>query len=1011
MPAIKLEQFGGMLPAWDNHLLSTGQGAQSVNAYLFSGRLEGWRMPKLLRALNNSAARYVYRIPTISETQALAYLVYQAQPANGDTFTIGDDTYTYRTALTGGTGLPFEILIGSSTLNTAVNTVAAITLDYGAQTNAGIAYGQNTTPNADVILTSPLAVEQGFTATNSGVAAIGSQSLSYVVVGAQGFGAAYNNINVSVTGVNLLFLKDLLSLSDTTTSFAGGTNPSFVNDITGPATWLEFLDQDTNVLKSQVADDSFDRFFTASPSQEPQYNTRNRITSGKPFFNLGVPPPGCAPTVNVTGGGNALTLGNSVLLAGGVDIFGAANAVFLMPITPTGATQINDIQFALDGNSNIFISLGGNPPQANSVNFAAVIYSDQGGVPENLLGVGAIVTGVVGSTTGNNLSAFTNPVTLLAGTQYWIGIITDTALPYLPAGPGLINNMVDFSQPFTNGPPATAPAAININQPGFLLFADCVSADVQEARSYVYTWVSAYGEEGPPSPPTLVNGWSNGTWTIGLWTPPPDDLGVFRNLAVLRLYRTVTAVGGSTVYYWVADVSLGSTDPDAVLTVAQNPLVPPMFTDGVQSSMPTGINPPSATYVDTNPDNLVALNIQMPSTNWFPPPANLQGIVSLPNGMFVGWIGNAVWFCEPYQFHAWPPGYVITTDFPIVGLGVANGAIIVATAARPYVIIGVAPASMSSLKCSKAEPCNSRGSILDGDAAVCYMSPNGLIQVTPNGQVQNTTQLWITRERWDALTPPRYARAISLASCYFCYGTTSPLGVVPSDNSQAQTGFTIELDQDNASFTIWPQPGGHRLGFDTLTAPNGYNVDNVLTDPWTGIGLLIQNQNVYYYDFTDQQPIMQPYAWASKIYQQNTKKSYEAMKVFFDQPAGPTGPAFNIPTPYGATLPTGTTAFQGFTGLTGYYGPSGNTGPNQAIASDVSWNTLNINQLGIIKTFVDYDGTGRMVLVDCREITNSGGLLRIISGFKAEQWMWQISGRIRVSNVQIATTAKELGNV
>ena len=77
MPALKLEQFGGMLPAWGNQLLPTGQASQSVNGYLFSGNLQGWRQPKLLRNLLNSAARYVYRIPTISETQALSYLVFK----------------------------------------------------------------------------------------------------------------------------------------------------------------------------------------------------------------------------------------------------------------------------------------------------------------------------------------------------------------------------------------------------------------------------------------------------------------------------------------------------------------------------------------------------------------------------------------------------------------------------------------------------------------------------------------------------------------------------------------------------------------------------------------------------------------------------------------------------------------------------------------------------------------------------------------------------------------------
>ena len=44
--SFKLQQFGGMLPAWDDHLIPDGQASSSLNGYLFSGRLQGWREPK-----------------------------------------------------------------------------------------------------------------------------------------------------------------------------------------------------------------------------------------------------------------------------------------------------------------------------------------------------------------------------------------------------------------------------------------------------------------------------------------------------------------------------------------------------------------------------------------------------------------------------------------------------------------------------------------------------------------------------------------------------------------------------------------------------------------------------------------------------------------------------------------------------------------------------------------------------------------------------------------------------
>lgn len=925
MPATKLEQFGGMLPAWDQHLLPTGQAALSINGYLFSGALEGWRQPKKLRDLQNPAARFAYRIPTISETQALAYLVFLTQPNAGDTITIGETTYDWVTVLSD----PGDVLIGADILTSATNLRAAITTDNGDRGNDGILYGLHTIANTDVKwYTATQNAVDGLAAPVIGLVNIGGSNYTYLSVGSTDFGSSFNNIPVSESSGNLrtTWLQDLLSFSDTAATFTGGSNPSFTNQITAPSAWLEFNDQDTNVVKSQVVDDEFKRYYFASPSQEPKYNTYARIAAGLPPWLLGVPPPGCAPGVTVAGGGNNLTLGNYT--AGGGQYVGQSNFIYLIPVTPTGATVIQDVKIAPGPNTALDIN----------AHVAAVIYEDNNGAPGTLLNTGQIINGI--SDTNVTESAFVNPTSLLANTTYWIGFMIDTVATW-SASFGSNANMVGFSNTFSNGPPATADA-VTTGLLGINMWGDFVSSDVIEARAYVYTWVSAYKEEGPPSPSTLVDGWSNGVWTVTLWTPPLDEMGVTRDITSLNLYRTVVGTGGSTVFFFVANIPIGTL-----------------------------------TYSDSAADSVVSLNNQLPSATWFPPPENLQGLLAMPNGVLAGFVNNEVWFCEPYFPHAWPPGFVLTVDFPIVGLGLTNGGLVVCTGATPSVITGNTPGTMTEAKCSEPNPCNSRASILSGDAAVSYLSPNGMIQVKSDGSAVNTTDLWFTRERWQELTPPRYGRCIYLASCYFVMGSTSPASVVPADNSQAQRGFTIELNQDNTSFTIWPQPGGHRLGFNELTSPNGFDIDNVLTDPWTGIGMLVQNAAVYYYDFSDPQPTMVPYTWTSKIYQQNNKKSYAAMKAFFTVPAGTADQVEIV----------------------------------DAEASDPVWATLGANQYAVIKTFVDVDGTGNMVLIDCREIRKSGGLLRIIDGFKAEQWQWQITGRVKISNVQIAATAKELANV
>jgi hypothetical protein len=967
------------LPAWHNTLLPNGQAADCSNTYLFSGALQGWRAPTLLRALNNTAARYVYRLPTVSETQALAYLVFTAQPQAGDTFSVGELTYTWVTALglisggpSGGTiGLPYQIVIGVDAAASATNALAAMTVDNGQNTNAGVLYGQNTVANADVLFYAPGSLPlAGLPAPSTGVVNIGGTNYNYVVIGSVDFGTAFNLIPVSEsTGdAHTTWLRDLLSLADTTATYTGGSNPNFNNSITGAATWLEFLDQDTNVVRSQVVDDAYDRYYFASPSTIPSYNTRDRIVAGMPAWTLGVPAPGCSPGVSVTGGGNTLQLG--ALNANGTGIVnGLSNYTFLVPITPTGDTQIQDVQVV---------------PQSSDplCNLAAVIYLDNGGQPGELLNTGQVVTGITANT--NVASTFVNPSGLLSNVQYWIGFITDSVETWQSATG---SQMTTFANTFANGPAGEAPNVTATNQPNIQMFADMLTSDVLEARSYVYTYVTEYSEEGPPSPATLVNGWSNAVWTLSsVFTPAADDLGVNRNILYANLYRTVVGTGGGAVFYYIATLRFSDW------AFSLNGLVGPWYSGLNSLGEPTvtingtaigGVTSTTETFTDTLPDNYIALNNQLPSVNYFPPPANLQGLTALPNGVMAGFKDNEVWFCQPYQPHAWPPGYVQTTEYPVVGLGVTSGALVAVTAANPYVFTGINPSAISGIKCPFAAPCLSRGSILNGEAAVTYMSQNGLIQVTNTAAVTNTTDLWFTREGWQQLTPQKYTRAIFLASCYFCFGTTSPSSVTPADNSVAQQGFTIELDQDNQSFSIWPQPGGHRLGFNPLTSHvlvNGVpeNIDNVLSDPWTGQGMLIANASVYYYDFSNADYTMVPYTWTSKIYQQNNKKNYSAMRVFFTRPP-------NTPTQ--------------------------NACPNEACADDPSWDTLGANQLGIIKTFADVDCSGEMVLVDCREIRRSGELLRIVGGFKAEQWSFELLARVTISNVQIATSVKELGNV
>lgn len=890
--AFKLEQFGGMLPAWDDHLIPQGQAASSLNGYLFSGALAGWRKPKLLYTLQNSASGFAYRLPRQTKTIATATLMVLGLPLDGDLVTLGEEIYRFRST---SLDQPYDVFIGANVTAAVTNLFNAFTADNGKSTNVGTQYAVGTLPNPSVNLTSNIL----------------ALDIPRIAVFAPTFGAAYNATLVAASPAARLQWQ---YNATNTVTLQGGTNLSFDASITGSSVWLEFLDPDTDVMRSPVVDDAFDRYYFASPSLPPTYNTRARIEAGLPAWQLGVPAPGCAPGVVVSGGGSALTLGfpTSTSTATGNP---GANTIYLIPIKPTGAMILNDVAFT---------------PKLTNANarFAAVLFNDLNGSPHNLLNTGAPATGVTADVPAT--SAFVNPTGLLMNVQYWIGYMTDTAFAVAQADDTGSAGVVVLNS-YSNGPPAVI-NNLAVGFPDLQVWGDLTSSSVLEARSYVYTYLTEYDEESAPSPATVLTGWSNGTWTIALFTPPPDQLGQLRNIKKIRLYRSLTATAGATTYFWVADMDVYT-----------------------------------ASYADVIDDATIAVNFQLQSQLWTPPPPTLQGLISMPNGMSAGWRANEIWFSEPYRPHAWPPSYVLTTEYPIVGLGVTGSSVVACTSGAPYIASGVSPGSMSATKVQTSEPCHSRGSILGTNDGVYYSSPNGLVLVTQSGAVTNTSELWITREKWQTLTPQKNLRAVFLVSSYFAIGCLRN-----GDASVAQQGFTIELNAaDTQSFSIWPQPGGHRVGFNKLSGPNGFNVSNVRLDPWSSVCLLVQNGGVYYYDFSDPAPTLQTYKWRSKLFQQKSKKNFQAMRIWFSIPPGT--PALN-PTRLEAAL------------------------------NDPVWNSLPADRYGFIRVFA-----ANGVLNTVREIRTPQELLRIASGFKHETWQFEVEARVPISNIQVGTSVKALG--
>lgn len=236
-----------------------------------------------------------------------------------------------------------------------------------------------------------------------------------------------------------------------------------------------------------------------------------------------------------------------------------------------------------------------------------------------------------------------------------------------------------------------------------------------ETRAYLYTFVTEFGsvkEESAPSDAALVtcNASGDAVTIQGFQTPPSGKY----NYKYIRIYRTVT--GASSVnYQLVVELPIGTTS-----------------------------------YVDKL--RVEELGIVLASSYFTPPPAGLKGLVSMPGGFLAGFVGNQLWFSEPYIPHAWPSIYMQTTDYPIVGLAVLGNSLVVLTERYPYTFTGSTPTGITSDKLGLLEPCVSKLSITSDQYGVIYASPSGLVSLSIGDQ-SIITQSLIRRDQWDEYAP------------------------------------------------------------------------------------------------------------------------------------------------------------------------------------------------------------------------------------------------------------------
>ncbi|WP_299202581.1 hypothetical protein [uncultured Amphritea sp.] len=252
------------------------------------------------------------------------------------------------------------------------------------------------------------------------------------------------------------------------------------------------------------------------------------------------------------------------------------------------------------------------------------------------------------------------------------------------------------------------------------------------STAYAYSYVSAYGEEGPLSDPSaIVTRWDDDVaGNISLTIPSVVAPG--RNIDRVRIYRTES--GG--YYSMVAEIAAGIGS----------------FTDDVSTSSLLGTNQ---------------------TADWFPPNESMIGMSAGPGGSLMGFFGNTLCFSEPGYPHAWPASYRLAMDYDIVGIALVSQGVVVLTEGTPALVVGSSPSVMQKVEVDSQQPCIAKNSIVDMGEYVFYACPDGLAAISGGSAPTIITESFISAEAWRDTFYPEKIKAYRINERYVSFGTNA----------------------------------------------------------------------------------------------------------------------------------------------------------------------------------------------------------------------------------------------
>lgn len=305
------------------------------------------------------------------------------------------------------------------------------------------------------------------------------------------------------------------------------------------------------------------------------------------------------------------------------------------------------------------------------------------------------------------------------------------------------------------------------------------------ATSYVYRFVNDLGEPSAPSlaSDTVVRP-DGGAVRITTPTTAPSGTDPAYGITLKQIYRAISGAGG-TAFVFVDEIPLAQAD-----------------------------------YLDAYDDSAIADNEVLNSEDWDLPPADLEGIIALPNGMMAGFRRNQLCLSVSGHPHAWRLQDRHTTDTDIVAIANIDNTIVIGTKSRVYTATGNSNDSYSMSAPGAPQACLSKKSMvfLDG-VGVVFASPDGWAACAGSaGNVPIITETVFTKQQWEALDPSSIVAAVHDGALFWWSTGQTPDSGFALDMRQSGFGLVSLSFHASAAF-VDPLTDGLYLVLDAINEP------------------------------------------------------------------------------------------------------------------------------------------------------------------------------------------------